>query len=556
MKILKIKINNSLNETIRDIEFKEVGVSFIYGDIQEPKNLGATINSLGKTLLLKCIDYIYGANEDSKVIKSVIHGYVLEAIVKHKNVKFVVRRTLGNSEEIYLNNVPYSLTDYRQFFGIKRSMYGKQIIVTKKANEISYRSNPDKEDVINLLDLLGLNDIIKSVNNIYCTQDKIKAYKKNKEDLVAFYGDFDLKEIDEEIYFIDKEVKRLTHELDIISQKIKSIEVSGMQINVVEEYAMKSSRLKKTKSEYEKLKLECIRLTEFIDSSNKIDISSEHILALYEKVKQEIPELAKRKIQEVEAFHQKVFDERKDFLSSKKETIEKELSKLETAIAILSDEVDKLGKLISINQVYQESIELYGKYNNDLQELKYKEGKLSQVKKIDDNIASEDSNLTINFDTANQVLKQYSNLIKEYRDFIYSITKSIYDEDVYSYFDIKVRGKHQTRRPVSIEINLKGDTGEGVNEVKKNLIDYLLFKYNLYMDFLIQDSACYNGIDPRQVSSMITEVNRISEMTNKQAIISINKYQVGEYEEVINFIKAESAVILSEKNKLLKFDFD
>ncbi len=435
-------------------------------------------------------------------------------------------------------------------------MYGKQIIVTKKANEISYRSNPDKEDVINLLDLLGLNDIIKSVNNIYCTQDKIKAYKKNKEDLVAFYGDFDLKEIDEEIYFIDKEVKRLTHELDIISQKIKSIEVSGMQINVVEEYAMKSSRLKKTKSEYEKLKLECIRLTEFIDSSNKIDISSEHILALYEKVKQEIPELAKRKIQEVEAFHQKVFDERKDFLSSKKETIEKELSKLETAIAILSDEVDKLGKLISINQVYQESIELYGKYNNDLQELKYKEGKLSQVKKIDDNIASEDSNLTINFDTANQVLKQYSNLIKEYRDFIYSITKSIYDEDVYSYFDIKVRGKHQTRRPVSIEINLKGDTGEGVNEVKKNLIDYLLFKYNLYMDFLIQDSACYNGIDPRQVSSMITEVNRISEMTNKQAIISINKYQVGEYEEVINFIKAESAVILSEKNKLLKFDFD
>lgn len=555
MKILNLKIKNLSNETIRDIEFNEVGVSFIYGDVQEPKNLGATINSLGKTLLAKCIDYIYGANEDPKIIKDVIHGYVLEAVIKYRNVHYMIRRTLGNSEKIMINNEPYPLTDYKLFFDIKRSMCVKQLIINKKANEISYRTNPNKDDVLNFLKLLSLKDILQSIDEIYSAQDAIREYKKNKQELITFYGNFDLKQIDEEIYFVDKEVKRLINELDSISQKIKSIEVSGMQINIVEEYASKSAKLKRTKVEYEKAKLECTRLIEFIDSSNKVDISSEHILAIYEKTKQEVPELVKRKIEEVEVFHQKVFNERRDFLNSKKSVIEKDISKLEGELAILATEIDKLGNIISQNQVYQESIELYGKYNTDLQELKYREGKLSQVKNIDDKINAAESNLTTNFDSAGQILKQYNVLVEKYRDFIYSITKSIYDENVNSYFDIKIRGKHQTRRPVSLEINLKGDTGEGVNEVKKNLMDYLLFKYNSYMELLVQDSSCYNGIDPRQVSSMIKEVGKIAQKTNKQAIISINKYQLGEYKDVINFVKASSAIILSEKDKLFKFDF-
>lgn len=555
MKILKFKIKDKSGEIIRDIEFVRVGISFIYGDIQDPKNLGATINSLGKTLLIKCIDYIYGANEDSKIIKEDIHGYILEAVIEYENKEYIIKRILGTSEEILINDKPYSLTEYKEFFNIKRSVYGKQIIVNKKVSEISYRANPNKDDYVNFLNLLGLNDIIKSIEEIYNSQDTIKSYKKNKLELINFYGDFDLSQIDEEIYFVDKEVKRLTDQLDVISKKIKTIEISEMQNNIVEEYANKSAKLKKTKSEYENAKLECSRLIEFIANSNKVDISSEHILAIYEKTKQEVPELVKRKIQEVEAFHKKVFDERKEFLNSKKGTIEKHIGKLEVEIENLSTEIDKLGKIISLNQVYQESIELYEKYNSDLQELKYKEGKLSQVKNIDDNINTEDSNLTINFDDASKDLAKYKELIEEYRDFIYNITKSIYDEDVNSYFDINIKKKHQKTRPVSLEINLKGDTGEGVNEVKKNLMDYLLFRYNNYMEILIQDSSCYNGIDPRQVSNMLTEVSNIAKTTNKQAIIAINKYQLGEYEDVIELVKANSSIILSEKDKLFGFDF-
>lgn len=546
---------NPQGDIIRDISFEEVGVSYIYGDIQDPGNLGATINSLGKTLLLKCIDYIFGANEDSSIVKESIHKYKLEATVLNDGEKYIIHRILGNSDSIYINDENYTLTDYRKYFGIQRRLYSKQFILKKKSSEISFRTHPSKDDVLSCLELLTLNDILLEVNNIYDSQDRIKTLKKNKKDLVSFYGNFDVKQIDEEIYFIDKEVKKVTSELRDISNKIKSIEISEVQQNIIVEYANKSRQLKKIKSKYENNRLEYERLIEFIDNSNKIDISSEHILAIFRKAQQEVPEMVQKSIEEAEEFHKKVYEERKEFLTQKKVDIQEDMNALKTDIDLLSTEINKLGAIISLNEVYQESIELYEKYNTDLQDLKYKQGKLSQVKHIDDEIEEEDNELINGFNEANQIRKEYEESIQMYRDFIFKITQEIYDNDVNSYFDIKVRSKHLTARPIIFEFTLKGDTGEGVSEVKKNLIDFLICRYNVYMEMMIQDSACFNGIDPRQVAGMLTQLNKIALESNKQIIIAINKYQIGDYSDVISMVEEKSVLTLSEKNNLLGIDF-
>lgn len=555
MKILNLKIKDSLGEIKRNIDLKESGISFIYGDIQDPKNLGATINSLGKTLLLKCIDYIYGANEDSSIIKEAIHNYILEATILFKGDKYIIKRILGDSEFIYIGDVGYTLTDYKNYFNIKRSLYNKQFILKKKATEISVRSNPSKDDITSCMTLLNLDNMLDSISSIYEAQDKIKQYKANKKELVSFYGNFDVKQIDEEIYFIDKEVKRVSEELEKISTKIKNIEISDIQQNIIEEYSEKVKILKEIKSEYEKNKLEYERLSDFIKNSNRVDVSSEHILGIYNKAKLEVPEMVKRTIQEVETFHKKVYDERKEFLEGKQSSIRAKMAELQEDIDTLANDINRIGGIIAVNQVYQESIALYEKYNNNLQELRYKEGKLSQVKNIDEHIEAENSILVNQFINVSKTRKENEGLIQSYRDFIYRITKLIYDNDVNSFFDIKVREKHLSARPVQFELNLKGDTGEGVGEVKKNLMDFLICRYNSYMEIMIQDSACYNGIDPRQVSGMLTELSRFADETDKQVIVSINKYQIGDYPEVVVFVESNSIIILSEKENLLGFEF-
>lgn len=555
MKILELKISTPSGEEVRDITFAEVGISFIYGDIKRPQDLGGTINSLGKTLLLKCIDYILGANEDKTIIKDVLWNYVIEAVVLYKGEKYGIKRILGTSEEIFIDDKGYSLNGYKDFFKIDRGIYSKQLLLKKKSSELSFRNHPDKNDIVNCLKLLNIETIIDNIENIYHSQDKIAEYKGNKKELVAFYGKIDVAQIDEEIYFVDKEVKRLTCQLDVISDKIKNIEVSEIQKNVVEEYEYKSKQLKEISSEYEQKKLECVRLDEFIDKSNKIDISSEHIMVIFEKAKLEVPDMVKRSLGEVEEFHKKVYDERKEFLNEKIASIEQELNGIETEIEALSLDIDKIGKVISTNQIYQESISLYEKYNNDLQDLKFKEGKLSQIKNVDTNINIEDGKLVSNFDEASRRIQEFVDVIKEYRDFIYDITKNIYDDDVNSYFDIKIRKKHLKTRPVEFEFTLRGDTGEGVNEVKKNLIDLLLCKYNKQLDILVMDSACFNGIDPRQVSGILVELKKIAYEVGKQIVVSVNKYQIGDNQETNTFVKDNSVLILSEKDKLFRMDF-
>lgn len=556
MKILELVIKDPTENIRRKIQFNEIGVSFVYGDILEPENKQLTSNSLGKTLLLKCIDYIFGANENSEIIKKDIHGYILEAKVLFDKELYYIKRILGSSDTITINNEPYQLTEYKNKFQIKRSVYDKQIILTRKVTDISSNVNPQKDDYIACLKLLNLSNTIEDIQNIYLSQDNIKEYKNNKKELVSFYGNINLDQISEEIYFIDKEVTRLTEELKIISNKIKEIEISDMQQDIVEEYADKSKKLKILKATYEKNKIECERLIEFIDNSNKVDVTTKHILSIYEKSMQEIPNMVVKKLEEVEIFHQKVFEERKIFLQEKRKIIQLEMDNLQEQIVPLAENIDKLGAIISVNKVYQESIQIYEKYNSDLQGIKYKQGQLSQIQNIDTKIELEDNNLTGYFENVTETLQTYNDLISKYRDYIYSITKKIYDEEVFSYFNIKIRKKHLRNRPVIFELTLKGDTGEGVNEVKKNLMDYLMCKYNSYMDIMIQDSACYSGgIDPRQVVGMLNELKKLAKETEKQIIISINKYQVGEYTDAIDFISENSCITLSEKDKLLGFDF-
>lgn len=555
MKILNLKIINNKNELIRDIMFNENGTSYIYGDIQNPKNKRGTTNSLGKTLLLNFINYIYGANEDKLVSKSELKGYRLEAIVKQDGKERNVSRIIGSSKEIFLDGKQKSLTEYKESLNIDRGFYNKQIIISKKSSIISTNTKANKEDNINFMQLLNLSEIIDSIEKIYKSQEKIKRLKNNKSELIDIYDKVNSNKIDEEIYFIEKEVKELEGKIGNITKKIKRIEISDLQNNVVEEYSIKSSELKRIKTTLERIKVERNRLEKFIEDSDKIDIKSEHILAIYNRVKIEIPDIIKRTLEEVEKFHKTVYDERKDSLGKKKNEIDERIKNKEERILNLSKEVDKLGEILSNNQVYQESIALYENFNNKLQDLKFREGKLSQIKEIDKRITEEDTNLVDDFESANSIIHKYTEVIKEYREFIYTMIRDIYDESVSSYFDIKIKKKHQTTRPVDIEFNLKGDTGEGVNEVKKNIIDYLIFKYNNIIELLLQDSACYNGIDPRQVCGLLKSLEKIGLEVNKQSIISINKYQLGDNDDFISDVIENSSIILSEKDKLLKFDF-
>lgn len=114
-----------------------------------------------------------------------------------------------------------------------------------------------------------------------------------------------------------------------------------------------------------------------------------------------------------------------------------------------------------------------------------------------------------------------------------------------------------TIRPLKFVLNMRGETGGGISEVRKNMFDYLVFRSNHELDYMIQDSSCYNGINPRQVTNMLIELNQIAETTDKQAIVAINEYQlyVSRRDIIETFFDGDFGIKLDEEDKLLKMNF-
>lgn len=558
MKILNLKIISPKNEIIRDIYFSENGLSIILGDILYQKDYKKTSNSLGKTLLLKFLDYIYGANNDKNIVPESLNDYTLEAKLKYNNEIYNVKRKLESSSKISINNKIYSLEEYKTFFEIDRSIFHKQILLENRQGLISRTFNPTKIDFLSFIKLLNLEDLLETTENIYSIQDNIKDLKKAKNQMSVYLNE--TSELDEKIFILNKEIQKLESELSIISEKIKKMETTDIKENIIEKYQLKNIEFKEKTTENFINEVEIKRMKKFLKEYENIDVSSKTLFSLYKKTKIEIPELVKRKIEDVEKFHQNVYSDRKNILTKKIETLTNLHEEKEKELKILSTELNYLGKIIAENKVYQENLELYEKYSFDLKEKKYQQGQFSQVENIITQISQEDDKLNDYFAALKKAISKDSNEIKlnKFKDFIYDFVKNVYsyeNEETISYFKFEVRNKHQVTRPFKLEITIDYDRGEGVGQVKKVMIDILIFKFNKLLDFFIQDSSSYVGIDSRQIFTILTSIDEIAKTINKQAIISINKYQVISDDKILDFVNNKSVIKLSENDKLLKFNF-
>lgn len=558
MKILELKIMSPNDELIRMMNIRENGLTLIYGDIKRPEVRTSTINSLGKTLLLKMIDYVLGANNDSTIMKEAIHDYYLDAKVKYKSKKYNVKRIIGTtSPSIFIDGEPKSITEYRNFFGISRKAYDKQVILFPKASLVSLRQNASVSDYETILRMLSFDSLTESIKDIYKTQDDIKQLKKSKNDLISVFED-SLKEnnetIEQRIYLINKKEEEFKNEIALVAKKIKSLQISDYRESSIKEYEKINMKFKRLRHTIEQYHMEKNRLSNYMKEIGNTKVTNSQLLKLYEKAKFEIPSMVVRKLEEVEGFHQSVIKDREETINKRIKELEGRIEKYNRETELLSNRLSDLGKLIAENRVYQEAIELYESYSNKLRELTYEQGQLSRIKEIDRDIDKNDSDLVQQFDNAKEALNK--RLLKKYRDFVYDFVKSIYDEEVDTFFDIKIKSKHQTHRPIEFILNMMGDTGEGITEVQKNIIDYLLFKYNHELELMVQDSSCYNGIDPRQVSNMLLYLNEIAVSEKKQAIVAINKFQLTPEHDIFELINdRETGVALSENEKLLKFNF-
>lgn len=552
MKILNLKIINRKDEEIRSIDFNEYGISYIFGDVEKPKDKNKTSNSIGKTLLLKLVDYVFGSNEfNDKSLLINLEGYKIKASVKHNNNNYNITRIV-NEKNIYINDAPYKLTEYRTFFNIKRSLLEKQIALQSRQSIISILPHATEKDYEAILTLLKLTGICKIVSEIYNIQEKLSSNKSKCSDYISVLK-LNEKDIDNSLFLNSKNIENLNIKIDSIKEEIKQLKLTKENLDLQSEYGTLNGKLKSLKYHLDTLENEKESLLKYIEDTENSNLSSEDFQQIYKIAQIEIPELIKRQLDEIDEFYRQIYTEHIEKSKNRIIEIENISKNLNSEINALTTRLDELSNILSTNDIYDNALEILNNYNLKLQEENFKKGQLEQLSLL----KKEQYTLNQQLSTSKQLLKEEydkaNSIINEYKNFVYDIINAIYEKTINALFSISINNNKQNKSPINIDMSISGDLGEGITEVKKNVMDYLIFKYNNVLEIMIHDSCCYNGIDPRQVTSLLKHLDEIAKLNNKQVIVSINKYQIDEM--LVNHMLQHAKITLSEDNKLLKFNF-
>ena len=347
---------------------------------------------------------------------------------------------------------------------------------------------------------------------------------------------------------------RLEQELQLIKNKIDNLNISEDSMKLIKIHSEKNSNLKEKKILLEKNMFRMNRLIELIDECTKVDISDNDIINLYNQANIVIPELTQRTLNEVQQFYDNMFKDKKEIYEKELRELENENKNLQQKIEILAKEVDDLSSKISDNDIFKEAMNLYEVKNTELTQNQEEYGRvtgviddLSNKKKIEDSIKEK-------YIILEQKLKMYKELIDIYRTYVFNLVNEIYEDDQEAYFDIEIPlDRRINSMPIKVTLNLKGDKGEGISAVKNIVIDLLILYYNNLVEYLIQDSSCFEGIDKRQVATLIIKANEIALIKDKQYIVSVNEYHLQkDNEQLMDLVHERTRLELSEDSLLLK----
>lgn len=554
MKIINLKIFNPYDDEIRDIDFKENGASVIFGKIEEPTEKQKTTNSIGKTLLLRFIGYILGKKEKKKDYSDAIYGWKLVAKVLYNGKEYEVERILGDSKSIKLNGENITYSKYLQFFDINLGMVSKQISYTRRKNIISeVQVSPTKDDIKNTLLLLKISNILDLYNKMRALQERVKSIKDYSKQFKE-----DLKVLKEEEFFLEQEKIKLETELKNISSRIENLEISQDSMELMEVLSRNKYELKLIKNKQEEYQLRIRRLKDLIHDIDKSEIKSSDVLNIYQQAKIDLPDMIKRDLNEVQMFYDSMFEDKKETYLKDINNYQKTVDDLDKQIQELSKLVDSLAARVADNNLFTEAMGIYQTKNDELLNVESRYSmiqgsisNLSQKKEIENDINTKYIELEDDF-------KQYESLISEYRKYIYDLVSKVYGSKNKAFFDISISSSKRRveSSPITFNLKLEGDFGEGISAVKNILMDILIFNYNNQIEYLVHDSSCFEGIDKRQLSTLINIIHSTAKSINKQYIFSINEYHISKDDsDFMKIVKDTSSITLSEEETLLLIRF-
>lgn len=560
MKLLRLGSNY---KDFQSVEFSD-GLNIIVGTKTETRKNEETSNGVGKSLSLRCIDFLLGKDKNTEEIKKVLEErkIILNLLFSHSNKQYFVER---NNKGIFLDEKEISINEYKAF------LYDINI----------------KPNIMNDFDsgILSFRNIFprffRTSREAYTTPLKqiIQEETYHNNYMNAFLLKLDLFYLEQKasLKIKQKELKETIRQLSIyengkvinrekeleLEEKLREITVNLDNFKIAENYYELEKRLNNLTQSIETLRNKKLIKERQVQNKDNIikvnkqfDIDINKIENIYKEVKFFFEKSPINHIEAVKNFHNTLFENRKNKAIKDKKILEAEIKQLTLDMDSIDEERMKLYKDLENKGALEE-------YQTLMREKEKIAGELEDIrrtKKVITDLKNREADLKIEIDKFKKELvifegKMDANIHQ--LGLYFREISSIFYKDNKGYLDIKVNHKFDTEKLYNIDVKIDADKSDGISNMKIFVYDMLVYKLNPNLiGFVGHDNILFDSIDERQIAQALKYANE----NVGQYICSIhdtkfneaNKFAVSNLSLDLNkFIKLE----LNENKKLFGFKF-
>jgi uncharacterized protein YydD (DUF2326 family) len=569
LKSLQI-INSKSSSVIREIQFRN-GINLIVDESDE----SITGNNIGKTTVLKLIDFCFGANKNN----------VWQDPENPKEVYSLVKNFLIDNEVLIVLTLSNSLntTDENDVV-IERNFLSSRKTVIRRINGQPY-TDEEFEDVLKELFFANLvaekpsfRQIIShnirykdlSINNTLKTLDKFTSDAEYETLYLYLLGcEFNdgnqkqgiLQNIRQEDNFkkrLEKFQTKSAYEttLSLIENDIEELNSKKSKLNLNENFDSDLNKLNEIKYEINKLSSEIskinIRKELIIEAKNdleehKSEIDLPQLEQIYNQATDILGELQKS-FENMVNYHNQMITEKAKFIYNELPNLEQKLEQRNKQLQTLLSQESKLSKIIAKSDSFEElevliselteKYRLKGEYENTIQ----------QLQEVDDNLNSYNKELK-EIDEAlfsDEFEEKVKTQLNKFNKYFSSVSEYLYDEKYALKYE-KVTNRKGQRLYKFSAFNTNFSSGKKQGEISCFDIAYILFARNEEMpsmDFLLNDKK------ELMHDNQLVKIAQFVNDNNIQFVASILKDKLPvELNNPDNFI-----LELSEDSKLFRIE--
>lgn len=562
LKGLKIEHDD---EEIRDISFRK-GVNLIVDETNK-EDLKTSGNNVGKTTVLRLIDYCLGAKgkniyQDPEFKNK--KNTEIEDFLTQKNI--VITLTLKQDLDDEESTEITMRRNFLQYANKIQEIDGKKYSndeYPKKLKELIFHSKKEKptfRQIVSKNIRDEKNRLVNTVKVLHAT-----TTHQEYEALYLFWFGIDLEESDRKQKLISRKklestlqkklqaegtLSSINQSLIVINRSLDSLNEKKDSFNLNQNYENDIVRFNQVKSELSRSSTRLSRLELrrelIVESGNELDsevsdLDADKISALYNEAKVLIPDLQKT-FEETLSFHNSMIQEKKRFITEELPELDAQIESLNLNLnSLLKEEKELADKLKNTGQK-----ESFQSILDELALLSERKGSLDEKKRLWERSLSQSQSINRELEEINEGISSLDSTIQqrvsEFNKYFSDISSRLYGEQFILSPDKNDRG---------YELNISSISGNLGTGKKKGQMASFDLAYIQYADqanidclhFILQDQI--ENVHDNQISNLMTEI--VSEV-NCQYVMPILKDKLPDDVSIGDY----TVLTLSQDDKLFR----